>query len=165
MGAIALKILGVYCLIQSLQVAQYPLLYMWQGPVRASTLLPMLTTFAALGLYLGLAVALILFAGPIARWMFRDEQTHAAATDMPVGPYLQAVAFSILGVWLLVEGIVGLVLQITYLLNNRGTFFSWLIAQPCAEAALGIFLILGGPGVARLWHKLRTAGTIHNDAG
>jgi hypothetical protein len=163
-GAIALKILGVYCVIETLQIMHYLMYSPWAGGGR-SIGLETLAILAGFGLYLGFAAALIFFAGPIARWLFRDEQTHAAATDLPVGPYLQAVALSIVGVWVTVEGVGAIVFQIGYRLTARGSFSAWDIAQPGTKTVLGICLILGGPGLARLWHKLRTAGTVHGDVG
>ena len=156
-GAVALKLMGVYCLIQAAPMVQL-FFYLPTFAPRGFSSLDLVRGFLFYGVQLALAVALIFFTDPLARRLFRGELAQAATIEAPVGPYLQAVAFSILGVWISVDAlakIVHIVMEFNWRWAPRE---SSNLVEPILKAAGGIFLILRGPGLALLWHKIRTAG-------
>jgi hypothetical protein len=164
--AIALKLLGVYEIVQGLPALAYVPAFFVSGRTGLSAsealswLLP--SSFP-------LALGVILLVG--ARWIairllggMRDRER----TLRPPGKRLQAIAFSVAGVLLVADGGIELirVLARTYLGEDQDVSVSYVIEDGqmivpailpgSAQIIAGVFLFFGANALAAFWHRIRT---------
>ena len=142
-GALALKVCGVLliaeCITRSGGLFESSSSF---GSPLASTLLT------------GGCGAVLFFAAPwLARRVFGAPVNPIAA---PLLAHVQAVTFSVLGIWLLVSALAGLAGSVRDYFEFDG--FGREIWTQLAGAALGLSLFLGGAGLARLWSRIQHAG-------
>jgi hypothetical protein len=153
-GTLALKICGLIVIASFLEELRFVPMYLqfsaevygWDtGDARLITI----------GLT-GVAGVVLYFAAPrLSHWLFGEPSTPMDATLLA---HVQAVAFSVVGVWLVAISLppiaqyVGERIVTGDLGPERGT---WAHA---AVAFLGMLLILGGRGISALWHWMRRAG-------
>jgi hypothetical protein len=120
------------------------------------------------------AVAVVLGATSV--WLFVRADAIARrhfgrpAVDRRVGaaPLLQAVAFSVVGLWILAALLPDLIRfgEVTYLTmqaesDGPPSYLRWDWTQTVdalIRLALGLGLFFGGSGLAGLWYRTRTAG-------
>lgn len=120
------------------------------------------------------AVALVLGATSV--WLFVRAEAIARrhfgrpAVDLRVGaaPLLQAVAFSVVGLWILAALLPDLIRfgEVSYLTMQAASdgppsYLRWDWTQTVdalIRLALGLGLFFGGSGLAGLWYRTRTAG-------
>ena len=166
-GVLALKIAGIYCLLQTPPFFSYLFMYSF-GPGR-NTLGYVGIGLTGLGGYGGAGILLLSMAR---RWGPRLlSGSPQAYSDLPVkAQALQEVAFSVLGLFAMVQALPQLIAPLAELFM-RGRFaygdYGYRFGPAIVELLLGIALFLGGKGAARIWHKLRTGGIHHantNDA-
>jgi hypothetical protein len=162
LGGIAVKLLGVYCIVLALPFLSLLANLLNQGSRMTASWFVIGTSpyviYTALGIALMRAgdwVAMRVFArGPILTPMRGPE-----------GEYWQAMAFSIVGVLAVLHALPSLFSLGYYAIQFptrsllRGDVF-----VPAMQAVLGIILFLGGKGLARFWHRVRTAGTPQESA-
>jgi len=149
-GALALKVCGVLLFADCLS--------------RSSQLLTAYRSFAGgltSALLLGACGALIFFAAPsLARRLFGAPVRPMAAQLLA---HVQAVTFSVLGIWVLVSALADLAESIRdgIQFDNLGRN-DW---GQVAKAALGMALFLGGTGLSVFWSWIRSAGLSPREQG
>lgn len=164
-AALACKILALMALVsafKSLPLLFSPALTPTTGLGDSARLASYVNTLPVY-LDLGAATFLWLYASKLAEHMVEDGE--ATVAPLAVGPELQRVAFSLLGLWTLLEAIphLGRMLASTVLVNQQSELLQREmkgIAFPdfvgvFLEIALGLWLLLGAAGLVRL---LRNVG-------
>jgi hypothetical protein len=100
-----------------------------------------------------IGAALFLGATPFARRLFGAPLKPLAA---PLHAHLQAVTFSVLGIWLLVSSLSALSGSVSERVLLDG--WSRTVWAQAATALLGLVLFLGGAGLSAFWYWVRHAG-------
>jgi hypothetical protein len=133
-----------------------------------------LTEVATIVVLAAVGAWLLFRAGAIAqRWFGR----RAAATDPGSAATLQAVAFSVVGLWILADALPNLAGLFASTLESarsgefgdppsltiREEWTHWL--EQVLRAVLGLVLFLSGNGLSALWHWIRRAGLAAQRAG
>jgi hypothetical protein len=132
------------------------------GPFSGSQVL---FALVAPAIYIGMGVLLIRFAPRLSVWLF-GRSAVAGVMGGPVttsaGQYLQAIAFSVVGVLLVVQAAPGLVSLVWMAMTDMGRPFGSnayaAMVQPVVQILLGVALFLQSRGLALLWHKIRNGG-------
>jgi hypothetical protein len=114
-----------------------------------------------LGLVIVCGLGLWLLRHRIASWLVPEPQ--ADLSDSVAG--LQAAAFSVIGLFMLAEGLAGLLAQLITSVTDVGGSLNGGFAGPLAKIAVGLPLFLGARGLATIWQSLRTAGLPRGDRG
>ncbi len=142
-GALALKVCGVLlfaeCLSRSTQLLET------QRSLPGNL---------ASALLLGACGVLLFFAAPwLSRRLFGAPVKQLAA---PLLAHIQAVTFSVLGIWILVTALAAL----AECVRDRIQFDVWGREEwgQVAKAVLGLLLFAGGAGLSAFWCWLRRAG-------
>ena len=116
----------------------------------------------------GLVLAFLLWLSPqvLARWAV--VRSSHEVLDIPVSSdQIQRIAFSIVGVWLFIDGLTGVIARVVMMLvvARRSAYgelsrvlssgdWYWLVLH-VATAVAGAALALGSAGLVRLFHHLR----------
>jgi len=157
LAALALRLMGVYVWIHLLELSTVllsPTKY-WTTPGSAVTLGVLVLAYGGGGFIL------FRFAGAWARYLLpgpRETGVHIRVSGFD----LQAIAFSVAGVWLAAGAVPTLCLGLIYYFFKSPT--GWLGARwpglwgTIVQLVLGIALFLGSRGLSIFWHKLRTGG-------
>jgi hypothetical protein len=111
------------------------------------------------GLVILCGLGLVLLRHRIASWLVPMPQPDL--TGSVAG--MQAVAFSVVGVFLLADGLAGLLAQLTMLVSDAWGSSVERLAAPLAQVAVGLALFLGARRLATIWQSLRTAGRPNGD--
>ena len=111
------------------------------------------------GLVIVCGVSLVLLRHRIAAWLVPKPP----ADLMPSVGGLQAAAFSVMGVFLLADGLADLLAQLTVSISDDGVSSIERFAGPVARVLVGLALFLGARGLATTWQTLRTAGLSSRD--
>ena len=163
-GAIGLRIAAIMLWLEAIGATQHALFLIrfaqgsghWGG----------FFTQAAVCVVLA-AVGVWLFhrANPLAQRWFASRITVADPGTLAT---VQAVAFSVLGLWILADVAPKLAAFATVafggqeseeVLGSMGLKQDWREALgQFVRAALGLYLFFGGNGLSGLWHRIRTAG-------
>ena len=178
MGAVAVvavKIVGLYCFVQALPlVYQIPsnviLLFTGGAYSMVDGLLNMLHPL----LYVAAGFLLVRRATWVATRVLGFEEPSHALRDRSPGRLIQTIAFSVLGVWLAVEGLVETVRLLVqaryYAVSTGGDVFQAMFEEPSEVAAaatrlcLGVWLFFGSKRLARFWSALRKPNASHAPA-
>jgi hypothetical protein len=120
--------------------------------------------------YVAIGVWLLLGARPLARRLLLPSAAAGSATLSPAGVEAQAIAFSVVGILLVGQALAGLGLAVAHMLRGAAADASdvgmrWEDAIPglvgaAAKAGFGVVLFLRAPGLALLWHRIRTGGVL-----
>jgi hypothetical protein len=99
-------------------------------------------------------LGLILLRHRIASWLvpIPEQELKGSAAD------LQAVAFSVMGVFLLVRGLADFLARLSVSLPGVWGSSSERFAAPLAQVAVGLALFVGSRRLAASWRSLRTGG-------
>ena len=128
-------------------------------------------------LFFGVAFAFGIVLAGFLLWLFPSGPARLAAGKASHEPLsssidardLQYVGFSLLGVWIIVEGITGLLYEtrIVWLLadSTGDARFGWpdtgiLIATNAALVLMGAMLLFGARGLSALLHRLRHGNAV-----
>jgi len=158
-GSIALKLVGLYCIVLALPVISYLGLF-FQGRFSGFNDIGMVVlSLTPYLLYVAAGVALMRWGDRLAHRLFARGPI-VSPLQRPPGEYIQAVAFSVAGLVTILHSLPRLAYSIyqTRLLDLRreGIFVS------LGELALGLIVFLRAKGLSLLWHKIRTAGAPEN---
>jgi len=111
------------------------------------------------------AVALIVWAEPIAKWLCGEQADDVVTTGVETKE-LQEVAFSALGLWLAATAVVSLAVVVYSLISRmiEDQAYQWSPAAGTVakllQLALGLFLLFSARGFVGLIRTLRTAGQV-----
>jgi hypothetical protein len=174
--SLSLKLAGIYCLIMAISHFGYTIPSIFSSLMRKGfwAMIISITSLLSLLLYLTPFALLILFGfylifsnklpSKMASSMIQEEkQTPCTFQD------IQVLAFSIIGVWLLVSVIpnfIQLIVQIIIVMQHStsqsssfvfpGSYYISRILASVLKLALGIYLFSGGKGLAKLWQKCQS---------
>ena len=156
LGTIALQLVGVYCFVQALPVV--PLLALFFGTGGTLTSWDMLIPLIPPAIYILLGLGFIRLAPQISAWLFRNMAgVMSGPVSAETGRYLQAIAFSVVGVFVMIDATPKLVRLLGLGLIDMGSGFRPRaeMLEPVAQFVLGLVLFLQARGLALLWHRLR----------
>ena len=172
-AVVAVKIVALYCVVQAL-----PFIYI----IPANLILLFSGRASALDIVLNmLDPAMYLLAGFVlvkhATWVATRVLGFEAPSDEPrahaPGRRLQAVAFSVLGIWLVVEAAVEAVRLFVQARADASDIDNDVVAtglrDPAAIAAvvlrlaLGVALFFGARRLAHYWHRFRNPHPVRPD--
>lgn len=172
--SLSLKLAGIYCLIMAITHLGYtiPSVVSFLRRQDFWSMLISITPFLSLLLFLTPSVLLLLFGfylifsdklpSKIASSLIQEEKT-ASFTFQDI----QVLAFSIIGVWLLASAIPIFFRPIVQIIVVHSTsqrpvsvfqnsYYISQIVIAVLKLALGIYLFLGGKGLAKLWQKCQS---------
>ena len=157
-GSIAVKLLGVYCIVLALPVVSYAARIFQQVGTRGPGMGWIVLLYSPYLIYAGAGAVLIRAGDWIAARLFGGGSMLTPLRG-PAGEYWQAMAFSIAGVMTLLHALPSAAMNLYYLAQSARNPRGDDLVLVLAEIITGLVLFLGSKGLARFWHKLRTAGT------
>ena len=104
-------------------------------------------------------LGLVLLRHRIAAWLVPVPQPELGSSAAGV----QAVAFSVVGVFLLAHGLAGFLAHLAMLVSEAWGSSVELLAAPIAEIAVGAAVFVGSRRLAAVWQSLRTAAVPSRD--
>jgi uncharacterized membrane protein len=169
LAIVGLRLLAIYCFVQCV-----PLLSMLSTYLSSNLGMPaseLLSFLLAGGSLLLMAVLLFVFSVPLAGRLAPDDP--AGQKEMVCTfEQLQATAFAVAGILILVDVVPKLVRVLSGLISLYSQRRDGLTPQPrdfaeswvylvteVATVVLGLLLVLNPRGLRNAWHWLRTAGT------
>jgi hypothetical protein len=159
---VGVKLIGLYLVVRTISQAIAMPFYFSEFAATSFRL----AVGALLPLLLDVAIGVILIWK--ADWI--ASHMRVPAVDMlPVSPneHFQAVAFSIVGLILIVWALAEVASVLATFLENQGlqnagsvvhAMGLGMLIHPLVLVALGLYLFLRGPGLASLWHRMRYGG-------
>ncbi|HEV2295290.1 MAG TPA: hypothetical protein VGR35_15670 [Tepidisphaeraceae bacterium] len=163
MAVVGVKLMGLYALLLGIpHVTLIPSIFL----MTRSASMEMWLSYALPGAaYLAAGVVLLFGAEGIVARVLRVTRGSLPPTEFD--QRFQAMAFSLLGVLLIVWGGAALAQAVAnYILEqslvheglpSAGLNYSMLV-EPTVEILAGLALFLGGAGLAGLWHRMRYGG-------
>jgi len=115
----------------------------------------------AVGLVILCGLGLVLLRQRIAAWLVPMPQADLGGAAAGI----QAVAFSVVGVFLLAHGLAGFLAHLAMLISEARNSSVERLAVPLAEIAVGLALFVGSRRLAAVWQSLRTLGLPGGDKG
>ena len=148
------KIVGLLALLMSIVMLHSTAIILENtAPGRPSVLL---LTLVPIALMLGIGLLLIRRSSRFASVLLGKEEVPEAQSGTWSSQDVQDIAFSVMGLYILVTGIPGL-LQFGIPMVFGHPHPRWSIVAPFVRCLLGIGLFLQARGIARFWHRLRKA--------
>lgn len=166
-AALALRLLGIYCLVESLQYIQ-GLAWILFGSVPSSDKLGvLLQLLLGTGTLLAIALFLLLRADRVGRFVAGDEPDQPVTQAWSMRQ-VQSIAFSAVGVYLLAVSLPNLCMLIVQAISAYSATSSMAQAQAqvvmqqqwakviesLLRTGMGLWLFLGAKGWTDLWHRL-----------
>ena len=152
---IALGVAGVWLIASRLPELGLSLVFTPRQPDGSLSWILILSV----GLVVLCGLGLVLLRHRIASWLVPMPQA-----DLKVSaPGLQAAAFSVIGVFLLAQGLTGFLAQLTISVADVWDSSLERFAAPLAQVAIGLALFLGARRLATVWQSLRSAGLPSGD--
>ena len=152
---IALGVAGVWLIVSRLPDLGLSLVFSPRQPDGSFSWL----LLVSVGFVILCGLGLVLLRHRIASWLVPMPQPDLTVSVAG----LQAVAFSVVGVFLLAEGLSGFLAQLTVSVSDVWKSSVEQFAVPLAQAAVGLALFLGARRLATIWQSLRTAGRPSGD--
>ncbi len=168
--SLSLKLAGIYCLIMAISHLNFTIWSVVSSLRRQGfwSMLISITPFVLLLLSITPFILLLLFGvylifsnklpSKMASSIIEEEKTTSFTFQD-----IQVLAFSIIGVWLLattIPNFIQAIVRMTALYSSSqqsvsGYFISQIVTA-VLKLALGIYLFLGGKGLAKLWLKFQS---------
>lgn len=118
-----------------------------------------LLTFGFIVLQFGLGSALILLRFRLAVFLFPNDSSAELSTFEAT--HLQSVLFSVVGIFLIVEGIASLASGFAQLSPDQPLSYLWApYLSDVIKTVFGILLFFGARSISQIWFRARRAG--HN---
>lgn len=171
-AALALRLLGVYCMVTGLPYIVSIAGALADGLPLAERLVRVVVMLLPGGTLVVVGLLLLAAADPAARLLV------GRAADTPLVEHwtsrqVQGLAFSVLGAYLVATSLPGLLALVGQMIYMHGTvsfasrtqaettmsFQLSRVAENLLQLALGVWLFLGARGFSNLWHRLRTSRT------
>ncbi len=163
LAVLLLKILAIYFIVQAIPTLEG--MFLWTDPGRNFSWQLFYPIGIALG-YLIPAGILLWKANKIGPRLVNSGAGGVSGSQLNTLD-LQSVAFSVLGVYLVVSATPNLLSSLYAMLRDA----RWqaygpverlrVFVGPACELAFGVLLFFRASGIAALWHRARRAGTIH----
>ena len=166
--SLALKILGIYAIIVAISTLRFSLSMIFAyvtNPQYSPSLVSIIAgSLLPLLLLLILSYYLIKRSDKLGKTIFPNSQSEKVLVSLS-SVEIQAIAFSIIGVLVIVWALPKLfeiVTQLSYSKIHQGDVFSVRMGQKLIEysvdvvirLALGIYLFIGSKGLSTIWHKI-----------
>lgn len=158
-AVIALRLIGLYLLLQCVLLGIMFVPGMFTS--FSGSQLTWLELAAPLGFYagmVGVGICLIVFSEGMGRRLL-PRGGGAPSAGAPDGAAWQAIAFAVVGVYLVASTLPQLVTNTLYSIRDETDYMQPQMLSDLLEITLGVLLFLQARGLARFWHKLRSAGT------
>src|SRR5262245_40935495 len=165
-AVLAFKLLALWVLVGAIRDVLSVVQIVLDNPPdywRRAALLPLISTL----IWIGIGTSLWFRAASLCTRVFPEEDPWSAATPPATGEELRALAFSVVGLVLMVQALPELVgALIHYIVNNDGWVFypssdlihgGVLAAAAAVRLVLGAGLFLGAPRLRRALATVRTA--------
>ncbi len=155
-GVLSLRIMAVYCWAQLLQLVTMimPIPIAWGGVATVQYAV-------VVAIYIAGGYLLFRYADTLAGFMLPGAPDAPARVNAS-GKDLQMIAFSVIGVFMAIGAIPTLLTYIVTLFVKTPTAYGFLqgpyIWATFGRLVLAVGLFVGGPGVSRFWHTVRTWG-------
>jgi hypothetical protein len=147
---VALGVAGVWLIVSRMPELGLSLVFTPRQPDGSFSWIVLLL----IGLVILCGLGLVLLRHRIASWLVPMPQPDLSGSVAGI----QAVAFSVVGVFLLAHGFAGLLAQLAMLVSDTWGSSVERLATPLAQVAVGLALFLGARRLATIWQSLRTAG-------
>ena len=154
---IALGVAGVWLIVSRIPELGVSLVYSALEPDGSVPWFPLVHV----GLVIVCGLGLLLLRHRIASWLVPTPQPDFSGSVAG----LQAAAFSVVGLFLLAQGLADLLARLTRSIADSGNASLDRLGGPLAQIAVGLALFLGARGLATIWQSLRTAGRQSGDRG
>lgn len=160
LGRLGLNLFGVWTAIESIGWL-VGIFQLYAGRVDRPAAWEVLAYLLPALAYALVACLLVARAERLAVWLFPEE--HTGSLGLP-SEQIQAVAFSIMGVWLVVQSLPNMVYalvlprfspKLSVIADGRIDYPRLIYSA--LRLGIGLCLILGAKGLAKLWHGLRSA--------
>ena len=112
-----------------------------------------------LGIMIGCGLGLVFLRHRIAAWLVPMPQPDFKGSVAG----LQAAAFSVVGLFLLAQGMAEFLARLTVSGSDAGVSSAERFAGPLAQIVVGLAIFLGTRGLVGIWQSLRTAGLSSRD--
>lgn len=169
-GSLAMKMAGIYAIIQMVTLASTSAWFLRSNLLSSHERILSLCSYWFTLLLLGvLGFFLIRWSAILSKGIF-SEESEMSQISSPTYHDVQSLAFSLIGVFLIVTTLPRILTYILSLVwdlvslgfDVRGVRY-WHYQWPeCAgtviKMLIGIWLFLGGRGLSNLWSKMRTGG-------
>jgi hypothetical protein len=172
-AVLALRLLGVFLMIQgSAFLGMLGMVFSGFGS-GAGGLGSAVALTAPYGIYFGLGIVLVATAGWVGPKLLPNARRSDDAAGRASARDIQAVAFSVVGVWIAVWSVAELASATWYLIfrtaRRSDDRTAWDMASPLLvqfafKAGVGIVLFLGAKGLAKLWHRVREPNPLSDAA-
>jgi hypothetical protein len=161
LSILAIRLVGLYFFVQSLfYIMELPAVFLANGK---QNMLQFLSFCAPCLVQLVMGVLLLRLSRGVARWIFPEFSASHSLTL--TGQDLQAVLFSVVGVWLIATAMPDtgrLATEYWWLGKTRQPqqMLSWIprAVGLLIQIAAGAFLFARANGLSAAWHRLRYAG-------
>ena len=171
-ACLALRLTAIYCFLQALVLVR-ELWYLATGCISGGEVpwLTVLGSAVAFALLVGAGLLLLKKSVRWARMIVPGDPQSPLGVQASAGD-VQAIAFSIVGIYLFVEAVPEVLRSAAQLLYVRYSTAGpptglkavvqniWLSLDAAAlQMLLGLALFVWGRGLVNLWHRVRTGGT------
>jgi hypothetical protein len=147
---VALGVAGVWLIVSRLPELGLSLAFSPRHPDGSLSWIGLVSV----GLVVGCGLGLVLLRRRIASWLVPMPQPELRGSVAG----LQAVAFSVVGVFLLARGLADFLARLTLSASDVWGSSIERFAAPLAEVVVGLALFVGSRRLAVIWQSLRTAG-------
>jgi len=169
-GSLAMKLAGIYAIIQMVTLASTSGLFLRMNYLSSHDRILSWCSYWFILLLIGaFGFFLIRWSTALSKGIF-PEESDTPQISSPTFHDVQLLAFSLIGVFLIVTTIPRILTYVLSLVSHlvsigfdiRGVKY-WHYQWPeCAgtviKMLIGIWLFLGGRGLSNLWNKMRTGG-------
>jgi hypothetical protein len=150
--SLSLKLAGIYCILMALTYSSIAMIsiFSYRGQsflVTLFSLMPFIL-FLASGIYL-------IFSTKIDAKLIPSIDQESKPSSLS-SHEIQSLAFSIIGVFVLVNAIPDFIQIIITVTSGINVSYLSHIVAVLIKLALGIYLFLGSKGLSGLWHKLQS---------
>lgn len=167
-GELCCKVLGVYCIVTALMLTQYPMSLL--QPTSAQRMSRLACTAGFVPSVLLLVFGALLWKGARRLRLISSPDGEPTAGASGITPaVLQSIAFSALGIFILIEvisQIPNIVTQLTFYTFNSQRLWVWgNVASFLIKLALGLWLLFSAEGLRRIRGSLleRVRPAFHKD--
>jgi hypothetical protein len=163
-GGLACKILGIFLIIQGINMLSNFLYHYFTTPEILADGLASGVAYSSV--YIGGGVLLWLFAGKLSAMMVSRSEACDRGEGISAGD-LQRIAFSVLGLYFIGNTLPRLASSVANLANLQSFYgrppanpgmIAWTFVGPIVELLIGIGLFFGSQGLVNLLTTLRKAG-------
>ena len=162
-AVLACKVLGIMTVVSALHSPVNGLLSVLQtdlGQHPEAAWLPLIPILHLLLLF-GVGLFLWMCADRLAAEMVRSDESSPAKSVL-TGDEIQAIAFSVIGLFLFVQALPRFLYEVVYI----GAVYPppaefrprWLLGGPLLQVIVGIALFFGARGLVGIWKKMRGGG-------